>query len=172
MQLRKERIALQNLLSVAQGTVGSVAHQRFYTLTREGKRGDVLGGGKLSCAVVLSRILLCVWPDNRPLCRGPHTTIHGLTPDILACGWNPIARARWHKVPPQKWQAGWVLLWEKKRGNAHIGLCLGNGVALSNCRLRRVPVIHPCLTESDGKTPRAVVRVLEHPALRVRPHRA
>ena len=126
---------------------------KTYWTTKNGKEIDILENGKLSCAFLVSSLLL----GFRGLLKERHAGVRGLLRDMQECGWHEIA-------PFERWP-GSVVLWEVVRGNSHVGIGVSAMSALSNCRERRVPVLHPWDTETDSRTPRAIEKIYWHDVL-------
>lgn len=156
MHTRDHSLLVRNIVDMALGSVGSRAYQHYYIQTTNNTIVDVLKGGTLSCAVVVSRILVAFKPSEiLAFCNGPHTTVSGLIRDLVKCGW--------YDIPITERRAGSVVLWEHVRGNEHIGIGVSRHTVVSNCRVRKVPVLHRWTTETDNSTKRLIVRMLWHP---------
>ncbi|MBI2053113.1 MAG: hypothetical protein HYT34_02615 [Candidatus Ryanbacteria bacterium] len=119
-------------------------------IIKDPKRGTLR-----SCVLYPSSILLLFRPEGQPLCSERHANMRGFLEDIVNCGWLSVPRARR--------QLGSLILWEKRRGNMHIGFYLGNNVVVSTSRLSGVPVRHHWLREADDpKVYRKVEKVFNH----------
>lgn len=114
------------------------------------------GGGNVACAWLVSAILRSAglvpagWHDN-------------VANDLVA---RLVREFNWSKVPPggreysgsvstSQMMPGDVIFWSPSE---HVGVYLGNGMALSNSSGRARAVIHPASGYYDGWIPRFVVR--------------
>ncbi|HEY4477171.1 MAG TPA: hypothetical protein VJB56_00920 [Candidatus Paceibacterota bacterium] len=150
----KYSIPVRNILKIAMGTILSSAHKFYFDMV-DGKIVNVLEDGSKACAAVISRILICVMYKNYVFLEGPHATVDSLVADLELCGWANIDLcAR---------RPGSVVVWEEVDGNRHVGIGVSEYKVLSNCKEKKVPVLHDWTTESDDETPRAIERILWHP---------
>ena len=147
---------LTNFVRAALDVQGSALFKNSYWFDSHGKSCDILENGRLSCAIIISRLLLWFRPYGSPLCLMPHGTVEGLLKDLETCGWYDIAL--------KERRSGSIVVWEKVRGNIHVGIGINDMSVLSNCRSRRIPVLHPWTMETDLKTPRKIERILWHDA--------
>lgn len=149
--------SLQNLLYSAEALIGNQVFA--HSFWRDGQSNlDIVEGGAKSCAFALSSLLVWFEPNHRRLCRVRHTTVQGFLVDIAECRWQKMSR---DAIP----YIGDVLHWEERRGNEHVGLYIGNQLAISTDRRTGCLAKHRWDHEADESAPRAVVGIWRHSAL-------
>ena len=112
----------QRLLSVSQNMVGSTAF-----------RGVEVNGGNLACAQVASTALTRAGYLDRP-----HLGVNSAEAALIAKGWTVVEGAY-----AQNPQPGDVIIWNLGRtGHRHMGIAMGNGVAMSNSSKQKMPRLH------------------------------
>ncbi|HZZ99393.1 MAG TPA: hypothetical protein VFK07_01655 [Candidatus Paceibacterota bacterium] len=119
---------LKSLLAIVENSIKGGDNYFFRNLyaSEDGKEVDILEGGRNSCAVFVSWILLTL-----ELIKRPHATVHATENDLLASGWQEIKELK----------PGAVIIWEKLEGamydgekvpKEHMGFYVGNNKAISN----------------------------------------
>lgn len=116
---------------------GTELFQTLYVTNEQGQIIDVSENGRLSCALVVSRLLTIFQLIDRP-----HATVGSTIKAIEKMGWtksdSPVV--------------GGLVVWPPLDGHAHIGFCIGDGGCISNNADLGVPSIHQ-LTMKDGRKP-------------------
>jgi hypothetical protein len=139
-------LLLENYIHMAKTSVGSPLFRNFYC-TVDGAKKDILRDGDLSCAFFVSWILM---PFR--LLKETHATVAGTVKDLKENGWTQIDSPK----------PGAIIVWTPQaidgELHAHIGIALGEGLAISNDFKKRSPQIHPW----DS---RPVHEILWHPKL-------
>ena len=138
-------LKFETYLKLIRNSIGSKMFRNFYVESNK-KKKDILENGNLSCARVVSSLLLL-----SGLIKETHGTVKGTLKDMMLSGWK-INR---------KLKIGSVLLWEElkyadkyaKRGHQHIGFYLGKEKALSNSSQLGYPVIHDLTFGKKNKKP-------------------
>ncbi len=147
---------LETYLSVVEKSVGSEMFRTLYV--RKGRRlVDVIDNGDLACAYFVSAILHLFG-----LIRGGvHTTVKETERDMIASGWERIAR-------PKK---GCIIFWTWKMGtdgapHRHLGFYMGKDEAISNSSEHKVPTRHHfTYGKEKGKPARKIEALYSHPRL-------
>ena len=121
----------------------------------DGKHQDILKNGNLSCAVLVSGILVLYG-----LVEKTHATVNGLVADLERSGWKKI------KLP----RAGAVLIWDylsvASKPHLHTGFYIGNNQAISNSTAARVPKLHHwTYGTKNGNLGRKVLAIYWHKKL-------
>jgi hypothetical protein len=157
---------LRTYLAMIEGSVNTSQFQRFYVAWPDGSV-DVTDRGNFSCAVYVSSILTLVCL----ITGGVHTTVDETICDMLESGWHEVyySSDTAHLLP-----MGCVILWGEAsvcsdgRLHRHIGFYVGNGKAVSNHPVDRVPKRHHITFGEDenGSPVRPVLRVYQNPSLR------
>ncbi|PIQ77641.1 hypothetical protein COV82_03425 [Candidatus Peregrinibacteria bacterium CG11_big_fil_rev_8_21_14_0_20_46_8] len=101
-------------------------------------RGPEVDGGNLACAQVVSSIL-----RDAGILKRPHLAVSKTVDELNQSGWEE------HPGPPQP---GDIVVWNRTTkksadgnvalGHAHIGIVVGDNLALSNSSLKRQPRVH------------------------------
>lgn len=134
-------LIFDSYMSAIGASEGSVLFRHLYARV-DGKKRDLTKSGDLSCALFVSSILIMFG-----LIKTRHTTVSGTIKDMRKNGWEEIKKPR----------VGAVLVWEKTRGHEHIGFYIGNGRAISNNPLKKVPARHHwTFGTKDGKPRRRI----------------
>lgn len=108
--------------------------------------------GELSCAFFVSSLLIIL-----QLIARMHGTTEGTIRDMRESGWREI----------KKIKTGAVLIWEKRKGHAHIGFFIGTNKAISNSTTRGYPVTHHfTYGATKGKPKRKITHIFWHHALK------
>jgi hypothetical protein len=142
-------------LSMIAGAVNSRQWRHLYAQVN-GRRQDLLGNGRRSCAFFVSGLLTA-----RGLLQSMHATVAGTVQDLEASGWVRIKRPR----------KGAVLVWEQAAQvgpavHPHIGFYVGPQRAISNSSKRGVPVRHHWTygTRANGQPKRRITAIYWHPS--------
>jgi hypothetical protein len=130
-QPKVEPLIFDSYTAVVKNSVGANIFRNLYAEV-DGKKKDVLKDGVLSCAFLVSSILLIF-----RLVKEIHTTVGGTVRDMEEMGWVKIKKPR----------PGAVIVWEKEKfdegpEHGHIGFYLGENRAVSNNTPTRVPKEH------------------------------
>lgn len=117
-------------LSLVEGSIDSEMFNRLYVLQYGYDSVDVINDGDLACAFYVSFLLSGLGLST----AGIHTTVDGLVYDLEQTGWIKV----------QSPVAGSIVVWSEKMGDdgsvhKHIGICLDEVSAVSNCPLKRSP---------------------------------
>ncbi len=142
-------------LTFIKKSAGSKMFQTIWAKVN-GKKTDITKNGELSCAIFVSTILHAFG-----LIKEMHTTVNGLTKDIIDSKWQKISKPK----------IGSVLIWEEIKFNdgphKHIGFYVGNGIAISNSLKTKVPAKHRwTYGKTNGKPNRKVIAIYHHPKLK------
>jgi len=113
-------------LAFIKGSVGAKSYQSNFAKIG-GKKVDLVKKGRLSCAFFVSSVL-----KTFNLIAELHTTVDGTIKDMEKSGWYVIETPK----------IGSVLLWEKERGNKHLGFYIKKDRAISNNKKTSCPSIH------------------------------
>lgn len=132
MPTKKLKFLLKDsLLRTLENSIGTkLFRNSFYIIG--GKREDILGNGRLSCAIFVSSILYIF-----KLIRDVHATVDGTIRDLEASDWRRVRSPR----------PGDVLIWEPLRfadgsEHGHIGFYIGSNMAVSNSLRQGCPAKH------------------------------
>ena len=138
--------------------IGSKAFRNYWDKTGR----DILEDGRFSCAKVVSAVPNRV---DSALCFAEHATVNGLIKDLFESGWYVLSFENGDPhficdhIP-----TGAVVIWEASpatNGHRHAGFSY-YGNAVSNCAVKRIPVVHGLFKQTDDKTPRNVELILWH----------
>jgi hypothetical protein len=126
-------------------SVGSHLFRNFQVNTEEKGNFDALDDGYNSCAFFVSSILVIF-----KKLRGIHGTVEATINDLRESGW----------VEANNPHPGDVLVWEARKFDdglkKHIGFSLGNGKAISNSWIKKMPVEHD---DHFGKDNRKIIQI-------------
>lgn len=129
-QPKVEPLIFDSYIAIVKNSVGTNVFRNFYAKI-DGKKKDVLQDGVLSCAFLVSSILLIF-----DLIKEMHATVGGTVGDMEEMGWVKIKKPR----------PGAVIVWAKEEfdtgEHSHIGFYLGRGRVVSNNTPTRVPKEH------------------------------
>ena len=147
MHPKPKRLTTKNLLNSIHTAVGTKLFRHLYVINESGQEVDVLESGNLSCAAVVSGVLIV-----NDLLERIHATVQSTIKDMEASGWvktdNPVP--------------GSVIHWgANSDGHQHIGFYLDEHTAMSNSSSQGVPVLQG-LNMPDGREP---VAFYTHPQL-------
>lgn len=131
---RLTKLVLKNFITSVKSSIGSPMFQHIYVRDGKGRELEVLDGGKLSCAYVVSSLLTLHGLIDRP-----HATVATTLEKMAEHGWQET------DVPG----IGAVVFWPEYNGNQHIGIMIGPDECVSNSSVERTPVKHG-LTLSNG----------------------
>ena len=151
IQKPKPKIILKDsYLQVIKNSVGSkIFRNLFFDIN--GKKKDILGNGKLSCAFYVSSILYLF-----KLIEEPHTTVNGLVKDLVKSGWKLFNKPK----------IGSILVWELYKGHYHIGFYIAKNKAISNNSVKKHSVLHHWTFGNRlGKPKRQVIKIFWHKSL-------
>tara|TARA_B100000745_G_scaffold294549_1_gene237653 strand:+ start:14767 stop:15210 length:444 start_codon:yes stop_codon:yes gene_type:complete len=130
----------ETYLAMAKNSPGS---KIFQTLLAEvdGEEVNILKGGDVSCAYFVSTLLKIF-----DLVKTPHATVSGLEKDLMQSGWSKSEEM----IP------GAILIWKATAQagdemHEHVGIYLGNDVAVSNSYKELVPVEHHATFDNKRK---------------------
>jgi len=125
--MRKSQLLLKdNYLSMIKNSQGTKIFRDFFAKIKN-KKINLTGKGKHSCALFVSSIL-----HHFNLIQSPHLTVDGTIKDMRKSGWFEIERLK----------TGAVLLWQKQKSHYHLGFYLGEEKAISNDKIKKVPLTH------------------------------
>jgi hypothetical protein len=129
-----QQLLFKNYLTFIKNSVGTKIFQNFYVL-EGGVEKDVLAGGEISCAILVSNILH-MFPSLN-LIKSPHLTIESTIKDMQSCGFYEIVELK----------EGAIILWEAKEfattgSHKHIGFYVGDDRAISNSDKVKTPIEH------------------------------
>ncbi len=114
-------------IEIIKRAIGSRLFQITWALV-DGKKQNVLKGGRISCATFVSSILILFG-----LIKERHATVAGTIKDMGTSGWKIITKPK----------IGCVLHWEKNgNGHEHVGFYIGNNKAISTSTEKLVPAKH------------------------------
>lgn len=121
-------LSYKNYLSLINGLPESTMFQHAYANNEDGVEIDIMQGGEVSCAYVVSSILTIIgWFDR------PHATVKSTLATLKQKGWQET-----HQPVP-----GAIVLWpESKDGHEHVGFYLGDDICISNSTADCVPKRH------------------------------
>jgi len=158
MASKKNPMFFKNYMTMIQNSVGSEIFKNYFVRV-ENKEKDILENGRLSCAVVVSSVLILKDLIEGPP-RGPHAIVKSLVKNMEDSGWYKIKKPR----------PGAVLVWEAKqigpRVTDHIGFYLGKKWAVSNNYESGVPLSHHwTYGVKNGQPKRKIVAVFWHSKL-------
>lgn len=147
-----KKLIFENYINTIKKSVGAKMFQNLYCKDG-GKVVDALKGGELSCAYFVSTILKMFGMIGKV-----HATVKYTVKDLLKFGWI--------EVEIDEIKEGDVILWDKVKyedgsEHAHIGFYVGDGEAISNSTLKKVPVVHEFTYDGE----RVVERVLRYNSL-------
>ncbi len=148
-------IIRDSYFKMIENSLGIRLFRNFYAYV-DGKKKDITKNGQLSCAFFVSSIL-----NNFELIEHGHLTVESTIKDMRKTGWKEIKKIR----------KGAVLVWEEKKNkrnnvNKHLGFYIGNGQAISNDSIKRVPIRHQFTYGSPrDKSYRRIIAVFWHPRL-------
>ena len=140
--MKKEKvipILFDTYIAVIKNSVGSKMFRNSYAKIN-GKKGDILKNGELSCAFFVSSVL-AFFPLFKLIKYPPHATVDGTVRDLEQSGWKSAkgGSASGGKKP----KIGSVIVWEKNHNShKHIGFYIGNNKAISTSSKNGQPVIH------------------------------
>ena len=148
----------ETYLELIKNSVGSKMFQSVFVRDGNGVI-DVTDEGDLSCANYVSSIL----SHFRLIACPFYTTVDKTIADMRMSGW----------VPSDVAVAGAVVVWKGKvcsdgLSHKHIGFCLDETQAVSNCSAEKAPLKHGIHSLLDGKRERAVEAFLVHPKFKNR----
>jgi hypothetical protein len=128
----------KNYISLIEGLPGSKLFQHVYAREDKSEEIDIMQGGVLSCAYVVSSVLKIIdWIDR------PHATVISTVKWLKNNGWSET------KVPV----AGTIVVWPVSNKNpAHIGFYLDENRYVSNSSFEKLPVLHSAAL-FDGRLP-------------------
>lgn len=132
------RLTYKNYMTTITALPGSQLFRHLYVIDQNGQEFDAARDGEVSCAIVVSSIVLLFgWIDC------PHATVQSTIAALLRHGWSET------KEP----KPGDVILWSASGAeNAHVGFYVDENCAISNIAMERVPGKHK-LMMSDGRMP-------------------
>lgn len=133
------KLILKNFLATARGAVEARMFQHLYVRDQTGAERDVMQGGELSCAYVVSGILTLYGLIDRP-----HATVATTLQKMAEAGWQQTETAR----------RGAIVHWPEHDGHEHLGIMIGDNLCVSNSDTTHMPMLHG-LTLSSGVRPRA-----------------
>ena len=116
---------------------GTELFQTLYVTSEQGEVVDVSEDGRLSCALVVSRLLTIFQLIDRP-----HATVGSTVRATEKTGW----------AKSDSPTTGGLVVWPPLDGHAHIGFYIGDGKCISNNADLGVPSVHQ-LTMKDGRKP-------------------
>lgn len=131
---KKPAIAIRQLdtyLTMVRASEGATMYRTLWADV-DGVRRDILDNGRVSCAFYVCSMLF-----HFRLIEQMHATITGLEADLKRSGWRQVE----HLVP------GAVIIWEKAvqeggEAHEHVGIYLGEYLAVSHSDKTKTPVIH------------------------------
>lgn len=128
----------ENLLYTIRAAVGSQLFKHNFVFEKStGTHLDTLQDGRLSCAYVVSNILVM-----HNLIDQPHATVVTTLKKMEEAGWYTADTP----VP------GAVAYWQSVEENGHIGFYLGDDEYMSNSTKRGFPALHGAKLD-DGREP-------------------
>ena len=118
----------RNYLATINALPGSQLFRHLYTTTENGEEIDLMDDGDLSCALVVSSVLLWFgWIDNR------HTTVESTIVAMRKFGWTETNEPK----------SGDVIVWPRdNNGGEHIGFYFDDQHAISNVSKNHAPGEH------------------------------
>ena len=116
---------------------GTELFQTLYVTNEQGQIIDVSENGRLSCALVVSRLLTIFQLIDRP-----HATVGSTVRAVKEAGW----------AQSDSPTVGGLVVWPPLDGHAHIGFYIDDGKCISNDADLGVPSVHQ-LTMKDGRKP-------------------
>jgi hypothetical protein len=128
-------IAVKNLLQLAENSCGSNLFKNFFVNEK-----DILANGDLSCAWFVSTVLVMI-----RLLDGVSFTVNGLIARLKGSqDW--VEEKFQNEIQIEDLQPGDIILWNpipfKKGSHYHVGIYLGDEVAVSNRSLSGQPGKH------------------------------
>ena len=137
----------KNLLNMIHDMVGTKLFQHFYVIDHTGQEIDASEGGNLSCAQVVSGILVL-----NDLMERIRATVPTCLKDMEASGWYKTDQPA----------PGSVIHWAANgNGHEHLGFYIDEHTAMSNSSQQGVPVLQG-LNMPDGRPP---IAFYTHPNL-------
>ncbi len=150
----------RNLLITIENSIESKIFS--VSLWEDGPRvRDIIDKGRFGCALYTSSILLLFRHNGKRLCQDRRATVTSFLSDILS------QDSGWYGVDTSHMTPGCILVWEERRGNEHVGFYVGDGKAVSTCRIKGVPIKHNWLSETDNRAQRAVKQIFKHTVLAI-----
>lgn len=121
----------ESYLAVIKNSIGAKVWQQRYARV-DGKRRDLVEGGRLSCAFFVSTVL-----KISSYITDIHVTVTGTIKDLQKNNWKKV-----RSIKP-----GDILIWETKKDSSgkehsHIGFALNKTSAVSNSTQHRSPQKH------------------------------
>jgi len=118
----------KNYLSLINGLPETTMFQHAYATNDQGQELDIMQGGEVSCAYVVSSVLTIIgWIDR------PHATVKSTLQTLKQTGWHET----------NELVSGAIVVWPFSQvGHEHIGFYLDNGVYVSNSTADHVPKKH------------------------------
>jgi len=134
------KLDYKNYLATIKALPNSQLFRHIYVVGEKGNEFDAIDDGNLSCALVVSSVLLLFgWIDRT------HATVQSTISALAENGWRET------KEP----QAGDIIFWlAGETSSQHIGFYIDSNSAISNVAAKRVPGEHK-LKISDGRMPTA-----------------
>jgi hypothetical protein len=123
-----------NLLAQCEGAINSKQYRHLW-FDVDGAQKDIVEDGILSCAYFMSSLL-----HNHNLITAVHATVKGTVADMTAFGWIKL------ETP----QVGCILHWEEYEGHEHIGIFIGEDMAISHSDRTQSPQRHDWLLRSES----------------------
>ncbi len=141
----------KNLINIAKNFLGSKGFSQFFDQAGI----DILDNGDKSCAIFISTVLVMT-----RLIDGVSFTVKGILWRIE----NSNRFMRINKPSLQKLQKGDIIVWSaiSQGGNEHVGIYIGDGMAISNRSALGAPGEHPVIyTGYDrGKEKKADIKCI------------
>jgi len=142
----------ESYLEMIKNSVGSKMFQSVFVHDGDNVV-DVTDKGDLACANYVSSVL----SHFRLIACPFYTTVDKTLEDMILSGWVPCDAA----------VAGAVVVWKGKAcsdglSHKHIGFCLDETQAVSNCPVEKAPLKHGIHSLLDGKRERAVEAFFVH----------